>query len=715
MALKDGQVLNSRYQIVRLLGQGGFGAVYQAWDLNLKVPCAVKENFETSPSAMRQFEREASMLAALRHPNLPRVTDHFIIEGQGQYLVMDYIEGEDLRTIMEREKKPLPEAQVTGWLVDICDALSYMHTQPVPVIHRDIKPANIKITSDRKAMLVDFGIAKAYSPESRTTQGARALTPGYSPFEQYGQAPTDARSDIYALGATAYDVLTGQAPPESIARMAGAALPAPRSLNPAISPQMEAAILKALEILPDKRFQSTLEFKQALAERQNAEKTFLVSPVNPIASVQTSPVTQLAPPAETISAPPGKPKPVTTPQAASPVKLFGIGAGIAILILVGLAALAGLAYLLGFIPITANLTPTNTPVAPLAVAPTHVPPTGIPPTPLPPPTRVAEQPVRTEPPKPAFKACLVTDSTGIDDKSFNASAWNGIEDAQRELGIQGLFRPSPQQNDIENTINGFIVDEKCNLIMMAGFTMGDATRAAAQRNPQQKFSIADFTYDPPIPNVASQVFDTNQASFMAGYLAAGVTRSGKVGIFGGMQIPPVVAFMDGFTLGAQHYARTHGKNILVLGWDPATQSGQFIGNFADADAARQITEQLIAAGVDIIMPVAGGAGVSAATVAKEHHGVYIIGVDTDWYQSAPEVKDVVLTSVMKRIDTMTFNVIKATLEGAFRGGEISGNLGNGGVDLAPFHELITLVSPELRVELEAIRSQIVSGAIQTRP
>ena len=279
MALKDGQVLNQRYQIVRLLGQGGFGAVYQAWDLNLKVPCAVKENFETNPSAMRQFEREASMLAALRHPNLPRVTDHFIIEGQGQYLVMDYIEGEDLRTILEQNGKALPETQVIGWLVEICDALSYLHTQSIPVIHRDIKPANIKITPSGRAMLVDFGIAKAFNPESRTTLGARAFTPGYSPFEQYGEAPTDARSDIYALGATAYAVLTGQAPTESISRMAGASLPQPRQLNPAISPQTEKVILKALEIMPDQRFQSALEFKQALSEKPGAEQTFMVSPV----------------------------------------------------------------------------------------------------------------------------------------------------------------------------------------------------------------------------------------------------------------------------------------------------------------------------------------------------------------------------------------------------------------------------------------------------
>ena len=245
--------------------------------------------------------------------------------------------------------------------------------------------------------------------------------------------------------------------------------------------------------------------------------------------------------------------------------------------------------------------------------------------------------------------------------------------------------------------------------------MGDVTRAAAERNPQQKFSIADFAFDPPIPNVASQIFDTNQASFMAGYLAAGLTRSGKIGTFGGMQIPPVVVFMDGFTLGAQHYARTHGKNILVLGWDPSSQSGEFIGNFEDADAARQITKNLIAAGADIILPVAGGAGVSAGMAAKEHNGVYIIGVDTDWYQTAPEIKDIVLTSVMKRIDIMTFSIIKATLEGGFQGGEMSGNLGNGGVDLAPFHDLESLVPPALRLELEEIRSQIASGALQTQP
>jgi basic membrane protein A and related proteins len=704
MPLNIGQVLNQRYQIVRLLGQGGFGAVYQAWDLNLKVPCAVKENFETSPSAMRQFEREASMLAALRHPNLPRVTDHFIIPGQGQYLVMDYIEGEDLQAILERDGKALSESQVVSWLVEICDALNYLHTQPVPVIHRDIKPANIKITPDGRALLVDFGIAKAFNPESRTTLGARAFTPGYSPFEQYGQAPTDARSDIYALGATAFGVLTGQAPTESIARMAGTPLPQPRQLNPAISPQTEKAILKALEIMPDKRFQSILEFKQALTESPRVEQTFLVSPVSSKATVQTLPATQVAPAPEAISAQPGKPKTGPTPKAASPIKLVGIGAGIGGLVLVVLVALAGLAYALGFIPGAATVTPTHTPPVPLVIAPTNAPP-----------TRAVEKPAETRPPEPAFKACLVTDSSGIDDQSFNAAAWKGIEDAQREFGIQGLFRPSPQQSDVENNINGFIVDEKCNLIITAGFLLGDATRFAAERHPDQKFSIADFAMEPAMPNVANQVFDTAQASFLAGYLAAGVTHSGKVGTYGGVQIPPVVAFMDGFVLGVQQYNRVHGKDVQVSGWDPATQTGLFTGNFESVDDGRMMAQRLIDEGADVILPVAGGVGLGTAMVAKEHGGVYIIGVDTDWYLTAPDFRPVILTSVIKRIDVLTFNVIRATLEGGFHGGEVMGNLENDGVGLAPFHDLESLVPPALKAELEEERAQILNGTLKTRP
>ena len=212
MPLLPNQILNNRYRIVKLLGQGGFGAVYRAWDLNLDHQRAIKENLDTSPQAQRQFKREAQILDVLVHPNLPRVIDHFIVPNQGQYLVMDFVEWQDLGEMLMNG--PLPEARVLPWIIQVCDALIYLHSQNPPVIHRDIKPGNIKITPDGRAILVDFGISKVYDPTLSTTVGARAVTPGYSPPEQYGKGATDARSDMYALGATLYHLLTGQAPPQ---------------------------------------------------------------------------------------------------------------------------------------------------------------------------------------------------------------------------------------------------------------------------------------------------------------------------------------------------------------------------------------------------------------------------------------------------------------------------------------------------------------------
>lgn len=265
MALNVGQVLNNRYRIVRLLGQGGFGAVYRAWDTNLNIPCAVKESFDVSSSdSTRQFAREANILASLRHPNLPKVTDYFSLSGQGQYLVMEFIEGESLEDKLERAGGPLPEAEVIPWMLQILDALAYLHTQTPPIIHRDIKPPNVRITPQGQAVLVDFGIAKFFNPNTKTTLGARAVTPGYSPFEQYGQGATDARSDIYALGAMFYHLLTGQRPPESIERVIRDRLTPPQQIYSQLSPGVCEVIARAMTLDPDQRWQSAAEFKAAL-------------------------------------------------------------------------------------------------------------------------------------------------------------------------------------------------------------------------------------------------------------------------------------------------------------------------------------------------------------------------------------------------------------------------------------------------------------------
>lgn len=266
MPLAPAAVLNNRYRIVKLLGKGGFGAVYRAWDLHLNKACAVKENLDTTPEAQKQFTREAEILANLHHQNLPRVTDHFLNPGQGQYLVMDYIEGEDLETTLRLSGGTISETRLLPIIEQVNDALSYLHAQNPPIIHRDIKPLNIIITPTGNAVLVDFGIAKIYDSQLSTTLGARAYTPGYSPPEQYGQGGTDARTDVYALGATMYTMLTGQAPIESVQRSTGQDLPKPRTINPAISMQTEAVILRAMEIAPVRRFNSTQEVWSAFQE-----------------------------------------------------------------------------------------------------------------------------------------------------------------------------------------------------------------------------------------------------------------------------------------------------------------------------------------------------------------------------------------------------------------------------------------------------------------
>lgn len=261
MALQQGDILNDRYRIDGRLGKGGMGAVYLAFDQTLNIKVALKENLNLNPESERQFKREASLLAGLRHPNLPRVTDHFILEGR-QYLVMDFIEGEDLHQRTKRQP-PTPE-EVIDWVSDVAEALSYLHSRQPPVIHRDIKPANIKLQPDGNVVLVDFGLAKIFDHQ-QTTTGARGLTPGYSPPEQYGSGRTDARSDQYALAATTYALITGKAPIDSIERMMGnEELTPPRKLKPGLPEHVDETLTIALSISKDDRFPNVKSFASSL-------------------------------------------------------------------------------------------------------------------------------------------------------------------------------------------------------------------------------------------------------------------------------------------------------------------------------------------------------------------------------------------------------------------------------------------------------------------
>ena len=270
MTLDPGYLLNARYRIEEVIAQGGMGAIYRAYDTTLNIQVAVKENFYAGDEHSRQFRREAVILADLNHPNLPRVTNHFTIPNQGQYLVMDYIEGQDIRQLL-KAKGSLDEAEVLRIGVGICKGLAYLHARRPPIIHRDIKPGNIKVSPNGAVFLVDFGLAKIARSGQNTTSGAQALTPGYAPPEQYGQG-TEPRSDLYALAATLYAALTGKVPEDGLSRAMGTAELTPlRSLRADVSQASADTIEKAMAVLPQDRFQTADEFRLALLGKTSSD------------------------------------------------------------------------------------------------------------------------------------------------------------------------------------------------------------------------------------------------------------------------------------------------------------------------------------------------------------------------------------------------------------------------------------------------------------
>ena len=285
--LSTGTVLRSRYKIIEFISQGGMGAIYKAEDLRLEGrTCAVKEMWtsvnvgggENLEQVQVQFHREASVLARLDHPNLPKVSDYFA-ESNRDYLVMDFVPGKDLKQLMDeaRQKaKILPEKSVLDWAGQILDALEYLHTQDPPVLHRDIKPANIRLTPTGVIKLVDFGLVKLMvSDKERTVTVLQGRgTAQYTPLEQYGgdTGHTDVRSDIYSLGATLYHLLTNQAPADAKSRyLRPESYVPPSEINPDISPRVEAAIMHAVAMHPSERLGSIAEFRGEMFSSQPLE------------------------------------------------------------------------------------------------------------------------------------------------------------------------------------------------------------------------------------------------------------------------------------------------------------------------------------------------------------------------------------------------------------------------------------------------------------
>jgi len=323
----------------------------------------------------------------------------------------------------------------------------------------------------------------------------------------------------------------------------------------------------------------------------------------------------------------------------------------------------------------------------------------------------------------ATKACLALDTGGVDDKSFNALAWKGAsKDAVKaNSSVTAKFLASTTDADYAPNIKK-LVDEKCDIVIGVGFLINNAIVAAAKANPAVHFAIvdqdgldhgADGSVYPgtALKNLKSIQYQTDAPSFQAGYLAAGVSKTGKVATYGGLNIPTVTTFMDGFAKGVAYYNKTKSKTVTVLGWDTVKKDGTFVGGFSDSAKALQISKNFEQQGADVIFPVAGGLGGATAGNSLASKKSVVIWVDSDGFIAAPQYKKVILTSVLKGVDLGVAAAIAEQASGKFTNDPYVGTMSNGGAFLAPYHDLIRKVPSALRTEVSKLGTNLRTGKV----
>lgn len=308
-----------------------------------------------------------------------------------------------------------------------------------------------------------------------------------------------------------------------------------------------------------------------------------------------------------------------------------------------------------------------------------------------------------------FRACMVTDTGGIDDRSFNASAWAGMQAAQKDGKAKVQYVQSKSESDYAPNI-AQLQKASCNLIVTVGGLMGQATTDASTKAPSQHFAIVDSNGNG--TNVQGLQFNTAQAGFLAGYLAAGYSKTGKVATYGGLKIPPVTIYMDGYWEGVQYYNQKKGKSVQVLGWSETTQNGVFASSFTDQSQGQQLANNFIQQGADVIFPVAGGTGLGSAGAAQASGKAVVIWVDTDGVTSAPQYAGVFLSTAFKNVDNSVQKAVEDASGGTFATKDYIGDLSNGGVGLSPFHDFDSKIDPGLKSELTQLKQDIISGTIK---
>jgi len=304
---------------------------------------------------------------------------------------------------------------------------------------------------------------------------------------------------------------------------------------------------------------------------------------------------------------------------------------------------------------------------------------------------------------------MVTNSGGLHDRSFNESSWAGLQDAEKKYSISARVLVSTGETDLAPNVDQAVASG-CGFVLTVGYELAPATEKAAKANPKIDFALVDETVD--APNVKPIVFDTAQAAYLAGYLAAGVSKTGVVGTFGGGNQPPVTLFMDGFADGVAKYNEVHGASVELKGWTKATQTGSFTGDFEDTAKGVNATNALLDQNADVILPVAGQVGEGAAAAILAAGRGSLIWVDNDGYNTLPEkYRGFLLTSVLKNTQDAVASIAKSSKDKTFTNTPYVGTLKNGGVGIAGFHDMASKVSPELAAEVQALKADIISGAI----
>ncbi|MCK9792220.1 BMP family ABC transporter substrate-binding protein [Isoptericola sp. 4D.3] len=316
-----------------------------------------------------------------------------------------------------------------------------------------------------------------------------------------------------------------------------------------------------------------------------------------------------------------------------------------------------------------------------------------------------------------FKPCIVSDQGGFDDKSFNQLSYQGVVKAAEELGTEAVEVQSQSESDFKPNLES-LVGQNCDAIVSVGFALSAATIESATANPETHYIIvddaadADFDGKADAENIKPLLYDTAQAAFLAGYLSAGYSETGKVGTFGGQPFPTVTIFMDGFKQGVEYYNETKGEKVEVVGFSGG-EEGSFTGGFEANETAKTTAQNIIDQGVDVLLPVGGPIYQSAiAAIQDSGKEIALVGVDADFFETDPSTQDYVLTSILKKMDVSTYDAVLAAGQDNFDPTPYVGTLENEGVGLAPLHNFEDKVDPALMEEVKALQEQIISGEVE---